>query len=185
MVFDGGIVIENGGIGYEIFVPNASEAYLSHQEEVLIYTTMVVREDDVSIYGFTDKDGLDMFKKLMTISGVGAKAALSVLSSLSPVELKKAIIFDDAVSITKAQGIGKKTAQRIVLELKDKIGNIVGLSEDNSSVVITTDEKTEAIEALISLGYSRSEASEALNKIKTEQSSAEEYIKLALKNLIR
>lgn len=185
MTFEGGVVLENGGIGYEIFVPNASAAYMNSNDEVMIYTTMIVREDDISLYGFTDKDGMDMFKKLMTVSGVGAKAALSVLSALSPAELRKAIVFDDAGLITKAQGIGKKTAQRIVLELKDKVGNIAVSGDDKGFADAFADEKAEAAEALISLGYARSEALEALSKIKTEKSSAEEYIKQALKNLVR
>ena len=116
MHIPGGVVIENNGLGYQLFVPENSSIYLSKEgETVLAYTAMIVREDDISLYGFGDKEALSMFNKLMTISGVGAKAALSVLSSMPLDEIKKAIIFDDHITLTKANGIGKKTAQRLSL----------------------------------------------------------------------
>ena len=186
MHIPGGVVIENNGLGYQLFVPENSSIYLSKEgETVLAYTVMIVREDDISLYGFGDKESLSMFNKLMTISGVGAKAALSVLSAMPIDEVKKAIIFEDPITLTKANGIGKKTAQRIVLELKDKIGSISGVHQPQDAVdgVFAIDGKTEAVNALISLGYTKGEAVCSLANIDEKDLTAEEYIKLALKGL--
>lgn len=185
MKFDGGVVVEAGGIGYEIFVPDNSSLYLADgKETVLVYTAMIVREDDVSIYGFHDREALDLFRKLMTVNGVGAKAALAILSSMPVGEVKKAIVFDDAAALTKANGIGKKIAQRITLELKDKLGALGGLAEAAEKAVSDSG-KAEAVNGLISLGYSRSEALEVLAGIADDGLSAEEYIKRALKGIGR
>lgn len=185
MKFEGGVVIEANGIGYEVFVPDNSSVYLADSKEmVLVYTAMIIREDDVSIYGFSDKEALDLFRKLMTVNGVGAKAAMAILSSMPIVEIKKAIVFDDAAALTKANGIGKKIAQRITLELKDKLGAVGGLTEAAEKVAYDSG-KTEAINGLISLGYSRSEAVSALAGISEDDLSTEDYIKRALKGIGR
>lgn len=185
MKFEGGVVIETGGIGYEVYVPDNSSVYLADSREtVLLFTVMIVREDDVSIYGFHEKEELDLFRKLMTVNGVGAKAAMAILSSMPVSEIKKAIVFDDAATLTKANGIGKKIAQRITLELKDKLGAVGGLT-DAAEKVISDSGKTEAVNGLISLGYSRSEALSALAGIPEENLSTEEYIKRALKGIGR
>ncbi len=185
MRFEGGVVIEAAGIGYEVFVPDNSAVYLADSKEtVLIYTAMIVRDDGVSIFGFHDKESLDLFRKLMTVNGVGAKAAMSILSSMPVGEIKKAIVFDDSATLTRANGVGKKIAQRITLELKDKMGDVGGLAE--TAVIATADSgKTEAINGLISLGYSKSEAITALAAISEDDLSAEEYIKRALKGIGR
>ena len=123
------IVVEAGGLGYEITVPANSSVYLAHEgEPVTVYTAMMVREDDVSLYGFGDKNELDTFRKLITVSGVGAKAAIAILSAMPLHEVHQAIILEDAKSLTRANGIGKKTAERIVLELKDKVAKPCPLS---------------------------------------------------------
>ena len=123
--FNGGVVIETAGMGYEIFVPENSTVYLLNDGDIVkLYTKMVLREDDVSLYGFSQKEGLELFEKLITVNGVGAKAALSIMSAMSITDVRKAIAFDDSAMLTKANGIGKKTAQRIVLELKDKMGDL-------------------------------------------------------------
>lgn len=186
MKFDGGVVIEASGIGYEIFVPDNSSAYLAKDGDLLmLYTAMIVREDDVSVYGFSEKESLQLFRKLMTVSGVGAKAALSVLSCMPLTELKKAIVFEDAKSLTIANGIGKKTAERIILELKDKLGNMGNISEaiQSADQIMQTDEKSEAVNALIALGYTKGEALSAMVTIADVGLSAEEYVKKALKQL--
>lgn len=185
MKYEGGVVIEANGIGYEINVPDNSPVYLKDsQDTVLVYTAMIVREDDVSIYGFMDKESLGLFRKLMTVSGVGAKAAMALLSAMPVSELKKAILFEDAVSLTKANGIGKKTAQRIVLELKDKVGTMGGLTEISEHTPVGGS-KIEAADGLIALGYSKSEAMEFLAQITEEDLTAEEYIKRALRKIAR
>lgn len=185
MKFDGGVVVETGGIGYEIYVPDNSSLYLADgRETVLVYTVMIVREDDVSIYGFHDREALDLFRKLLSVNGVGAKAAMAILSAMPVGEVKKAIVFDDAAALTKANGIGKKIAQRIALELKDKLGALGGLAEAAEKAVSDSG-KAEAINGLISLGYSRSEAIGALSGIEDDGLTAEEYIKRALKGIGR
>lgn len=185
MNFDGGIVIECQGIGYEVFIPDNSSIYLAGKDEViLVYTAMIVREDMVAIYGFDDKESLDLFRKLMTVSGIGAKAAMAILSAMPAQDVKKAIVFEDSATLTKANGIGKKSAQRIVLELKDKLG-AVEMMHDAKLDTASGNSRLEAINGLISLGYSKSEAMEALAGVKDDDLTAEDYIKKALKGLAR
>lgn len=176
------VVIDNGGIGYEVIVPISSPIYMSSEgEEVVCYTYMAVREDDVSLYGFADRQTLKMFRMLLTVNGIGAKAAISILSTLDTVRLTQAISLEDDKAISQAPGIGKKTAQRVVLELKDKVGTVDTSGVKISDEPVSLDTKNEAVAALISLGYARSEAISALAGIEAETS--EEYIKKALKNL--
>ncbi len=188
MKFNGGVVVETGGIGYEVFVPENSAAYLKNDgDDIMLYTVMQVREDDVSLYGFTEREAMDIFNKLITVSGVGAKAAMAILSAMPLHEVKQAIIFEDAASLTRANGIGKKTAQRVVLELKDKIGSAEDIAPaapgTGGSVPAANDEKTEAINALVALGYSKNEAVNALAKVNGTDLTTEDYIKEALKTL--
>ena len=180
----GMVVIENGGIGYQVFVPDSSAAYLSKENEVItMYTAMIVREDDISLYGFTDTESLTMFNMLMTVSGIGAKGAMAILSSLNVRELKRAIAFEDVAAVTKAQGIGKKTAQRLVLELKDKVGLPDEVPAGVKEVTLSKGSaKEEAVMGLMALGYSKTEAMSALVGITDESLSAGEYIKLALRS---
>ena len=187
MKFSGGVVVETGGIGYEVYVPENSAAYLKKDgDDIMLYTVMHVREDDVSLYGFTEREAMDIFNKLITVSGVGAKAAMAILSAMPLHEVKQAIIFEDAASLTRANGIGKKTAERVVLELKDKIGSAEDIAPripGNEAAPASNDEKTEAINGLIALGYSKSEAVNALSKVGGSGLSTEDYIKEALKSL--
>lgn len=183
MKLDTGIVIESGGVGYEISVPGNSPLYLHKEgDEVICYTAMIVREDSISLYGFADREGLHLFRLLITVSGVGAKGAISVLSALTSAQFRHAVAFEDDKAIAVANGIGKKTAQRIVLELKDKVGTTGSmLSAETEPVAVSDDARTQAVNGLIALGYSRAEAVNAL--VGAEASTAEEYIKKALKNL--
>lgn len=186
----GYIIVDVGGIGYEIAVPANSGAYMkSEGQEVMVYTTMMVREDNVSLYGFTRKGELDAFKKLITVNGVGAKAGISILSAFTLEQLQQAIAFEDAKELTKANGIGKKTAERIVLELKDKFaaadggGQAVAADPESGSTGGSGNGRSEAVAALTALGYSRGEATNALAQIKEQDLTTEEYIKQALKTL--
>ena len=182
---DGGIVLENNGIGYEIKVPELSFEYISrHKDDILIYTAMIVREDDLRLVGFVKHEDLELFNMLLKVNGVGPKAGLAILSTFSTNELKKIIIMEDDTSIAKAQGIGKKTAQRIILELKDKLGEVGDILASEVEVVIPSVKK-EAIEALTSLGYSKSEATDAVNKVKDNAETIEELIKKSLISLSR
>ncbi len=187
MQFAGGVVVETGGLGYEVYVPDNSSVYLAKEgQQVMLFTAMIVREDDISIYGFADKESLQLFRKLMSVNGVGAKASLSILSVLTADELQKAIVFEDSAALTKANGIGKKIAQRIVLELKDKLdaaGAISGNISNSDIQSTNVNAKGEAVNALISLGYSKSEAVEVLAGIEENDLTVEEYLKRALKRL--
>ena len=187
---DGYIIVDVNGVGYEIFVPANSRAYLSEEgREVMVYTAMMVKEDDVSLYGFMGKGELDAFRKLITVNGVGAKAAISILSSFTLEQIQQAIAFEDVKTITKANGIGKKTAERIVLELKDKFGAAAAqeaFQEAAGSDVgadVVSDGRSEAVSALMALGYTRGEAMSALSSVEDSDLTAEEYIKRALRNL--
>lgn len=185
----GYILIDVNGIGYEVNVPANAKAYLASEgSEITVYTSMIVRDDDVSLYGFSRKGELDAFKKLITVSGVGAKAGLAILSAFTLEELEQAIIFEDSKTLTRANGIGKKTAERIVLDLKDKFrdnaGNQANIEpEITGGTPVTTGGRSEAIEALMALGYSRGEATSALAAVRDDNLTSEEYIKKALKNL--
>ena len=191
MNLESGIVVEAGGLGYEISVPANSSIYLSKEgAEITVFTAMIVREDDISLYGFGDKAALDTFHKLITVSGVGAKAAISILSAMPLSEVQQAIALEDAKALTRANGIGKKTAERIVLELKDKFGQLEAAAMPEGFACVGTgaaesagDSRTEAANALIALGYTRGEAINALGAVKETDLTVEAYIKQALKKL--
>lgn len=189
MNVNGGIVVETqSGIGLEVFLPANSNIYRYNiGDSVMVYTSMIVKEDDMSLYGFHSRESLELFEKLITVSGVGAKGAMAIVGTLSAEELKRAIAFEDAKEIARANGIGKKTAERIILELKDKVGipeaDIEKPVLPQSSGGITADSRTEAISALVALGYTKAEAFNAVATVSDEGLSSEEYIKKALKNL--
>ena len=187
---NGYIIVDVNGVGYEIFVPANSGAYMAAEgQEIMVHTIMIVREDDMSLYGFSRKGEKDAFKKLITVNGVGAKAAISILSAFTLEQLQQAIVFEDAKTLTKANGIGKKTAERIVLELKDKFETEETDGMPQTSQEIITDGvgaangRADAITALIELGYSRGEATSALASVKENDLTAEEYIRKALAKL--
>ena len=189
------IVVEAGGIGYGIFVPSTCLQQLpAIGEEVQIYTYFSVREDGQSLYGFLHKEDRDMFKQLLSVSGIGPKGALGILSVLRPDDLRLAVVTGDAKSISRAPGIGAKTAQRVILDLKDKIDandvltHGVSLDEDGGgktpALSAAQGPAMEAIEALTALGYSRIEAGKAVRKLKiTEDMSAGDVLKLALRSV--
>ncbi|MDY2960264.1 MAG: Holliday junction branch migration protein RuvA [Hornefia sp.] len=184
---DGTVVIESGsGVGFLVYIPANSQLYKNLEgEDVKVYTHMIVREDDMSLYGFENKDELELFKLLITVNGVGAKAAMAIMSILPQSELRKAIATGDAKSISAANGVGKKTSERIILELKDKVGEFTA-GEENfapSDVAISGSLRGEAVTALVSLGYSRSEAETSISKIKEDNLTVEEYIMFALRKM--
>lgn len=186
------VVLENNNIGYKIFTSGNTMATMPKVgEESVLYIEQIVREDFIGLYGFTTKEELEMFKKLLSINGVGAKASLSLLSISTVNNLKYAILSGDEKHITRAPGIGKKTAQRIILELKDKItpdelleGNLASDNDGNTLELNYLGNIEEALDALMALGYSDKEANKALKSVdKTE--SIENIIKEALKILMR
>ena len=177
----GVVAVDNNGIAFKVFVPDNSYFFICPKDEVVtVYTEMIVREDDISLYGFENHDSLSMFKMLMTVQGIGAKAAMAVLSVLSANALRQAVMFEDVDSIQQANGIGKKTAQRIIMELKDKIEKTAEFTPVEGIRIKNDSAKDEAIEALISLGFSKQEAVTALTGIEAED--VQSYITQALKN---
>lgn len=184
------IIIETGSIGYQIFVSPATLAKLPRTgERVKVFTYFSVKEDGVSLYGFASAEEQEMFHKLLTVSGVGPKGALGFLSQLTPQEIILAIISEDVKTLSKAPGVGRKTAQRVILELKDKFKteDALSLGEEVQGIVETSvggDAKFEAIDAMTALGYSRSEAARAVNAVAAEGMSTEDILKAALKKMI-
>lgn len=181
------IIVENNGIGYRIYTSGNTLAEMPKKDDMIVlYVEQIVREDFIGLYGFLTREELNMFKLLLTISGVGSKAALSLLSISSVNSLKYAILQEDEKTLTRAPGIGKKMAQRIILELKDKIK-----PEEVSGVELDISEnrdmnigfKEEAKEALLSLGYTQKEIEKALKNIEDSE-SVENMIKGCLKFLM-
>lgn len=189
----GYIVVEAGGLGYKIFMPESTIANTRNiGDKVQIYTFMRVREDDVSLYGFLTNEELRMFELLLSVSGIGAKGALGILSNITPSQFALAVISNDVAILKKVPGIGPKTAQRAILELKDKLKKEQEISiaegEETSNIekVIKEDEKvSEAISALQVLGYSKREIVEALQAIEVTSLSVEDIIKKGLANLAK
>ncbi len=180
------IVIECGNIGYKIFTSGSTISNMpAIDQQIKIYTHQIVREDFIGLYGFLTKDEISMFNLLISINGVGPKAALSLMSIANVSTLKYAIITDDDKLITKAPGIGKKTAQRIILELKDKIalGDAMPKGTTISDIDIDNEKLSEAVGALIALGYSDKEAEKAIEKA-NRSNSVEDIIKECLKILM-
>ena len=185
------IIIENNNIGYKIFTSCATMAEMPGiNDEVMLYLEQIVREDFIGLYGFKDREELEMFKLLLSISGVGAKAALSLLSISRINNLKYAIIMEDDKHLCRAPGIGKKTAGRIILELKDKIkkedimsGVDIQEGFEDLQPTVNTNTVGEALGALLALGYSEKEAETALKQV-DKTASLEDIIKDCLKVLM-
>lgn len=173
------VVIQNNGIGYKVFTTmNTIFDLEMGKKDQLLYTHLNVREDGLFLYGFSTEEELDMFKMLLTVSKIGPKIASGILSGLSPKKLKMAIYSNDLTQLCKAPGIGKKTAERMVLELKDKID--VSSIDDVEEIVEPVDD--EAVQALVSLGYTRFEVNRALKGLDSKL-SIEDIIKEGLKRL--
>lgn len=179
------IIVENNNIGYKIYTSGSTMSNLPRiNENIKIYTIQIVREDFIGLYGFITKEELNMFNMLLSVSGVGPKSALSLLSIGNVKSLKNAIINEDEKLIAKAPGIGKKTARRIILEIKDKID--IDNLEIGGAIDSSNNEKimNEAREALISLGYKENEIRKVLKKVDCND-SIENIIKNSLKNLMK
>ncbi|MCM1245848.1 MAG: Holliday junction branch migration protein RuvA [Roseburia sp.] len=193
-VTENSIVVENNGIGFEILVPLSVVSNLPQTgNEVKIYTYTYVREDALQLYGFLTKDELAMFKLLITVSGIGPKGALGILSVMDADALRFAILADNAASISKAPGVGKKTAGKLILELKDKmdfeeaVENVLDKGQAASSAGDAANggvAANEAIQALVALGYTSTEAVKAVKKVAvTPEMTVEDILKAGLKNL--
>lgn len=190
-------VIDAGGIGYKLTISSTTHAAMPHRlttqepPDVKLYTYMAVREDGIELFGFMTEDELSYFKLLITVSGVGPKAAISILSEMTPAKLAIAICSDDKKAISRANGIGPKTAARIILELKDKlkgqsfIDTEGTIAAEELSTSTPSGKRKDAEDALTVLGYSRNEAAAALRTINTDELELDEIIRQALKKLMR
>ena len=190
-IYEDKVIIEVSGIGYNVCMPSSCIATLPGiGNEVKIYTYLAVREDAMQLYGFNTSDELDLYKMLITVNGIGPKAALQILSFMTGDDLKFAILSSDAKSISKVPGIGPKTAQRLIIDLKDKIDLINTfehkLAVNNKVTAKLSDAKNEAVEALVALGYSQKDAYSAVSSSDlSDDASVEDILKAALRNISR
>ena len=177
------IVVDNNGIGYNIQVSSSTASAVVMEKEVQIYTYMNVKENELSLFGFLTKEELNMFNLLISVNGVGPKSAVAMLGALSPSQLALAIATEDIKALSVGQGIGKKIAQRIALELKDKVGadTITTGVELVQKVDVTTGEREEALSALMALGFTKNEAENAIKAVFVNGMATEEIISKALK----
>ena len=187
----GAIVLETpSGIGFRVFISDTSSLLTKREgEEIEVYTYMQVKEDGMALYGFADTEGLALFEQLITVKGVGPKAGLAIMSTGTPNQIKGIIAAGDAASIAMAPGIGKKTAERVILELKDKVSALPFEGADISegfapAAAPGSGERGEAVVALTTLGYSKREAEAAVASVADDGLSAEEYVKKSLKFLL-
>ena len=190
-VYDGRVVLDVNGVGFQIFVSTRDAADMpAVGEEVRIHTYMSVSEDAMRLYGFLSEDDLNVYRTMITVSGVGPKAALGVLGAMSANEIRFAVFSDDYKALSKAPGIGPKTAKKLILELKDKLKledaleslQQDGAAPDISGAAASEAEINDAVQALVSLGYSSAEALRAVRKVKiTEDMQTQDVLKMALK----
>ena len=184
----GSIVVETqGGIGFRIHVADTSPVLNAREGDVVqLYTYMQVKDDGMSLFGFNDRDALTLFEQLLTVNGVGPKAGLAIMSIGTVNQIKAFIMHKDAKSIAKAQGVGKKTAERVILELADKVSAVPIQDAEiaTESAVLFSDERNNAVVALPTLGYSKAEAEEAIGHVPEDDLTIEEYIKKSLKFLM-
>lgn len=185
---EGTAILDVNGVGYRVFITGRDEQELPPAGEVVkLYTYLSVREDAIWLYGFLSKDDREVFRQLLTVSGVGPKAALGILSALSSNELRLAVFSDDSKAIAKAPGIGPKTAKKLILELKDKmeLEDALGgedIAQAEMTGPVSDGDVSEAVQALVALGYSNSEALRAVKHVKvTENMSTEDILGEALK----
>lgn len=189
---DNYIIVEVNNIGYEVSLPSSTIAQLPPiGSNIKIYTYLHVREDAMSLYGFKSKDDLEMFKLLITVNGIGPKGALGILSAITADEIRFAVLAEDTATISKAPGVGKKTASKLILELKDKFKLETAFEQklQNQGELVQTNSiagmKEEAVSALTVLGYTASESLRIVNGLDiTEDMTSEDILKLSLKKMI-
>ena len=185
--FEDNCIVDVHGVGYRVYVNSRTLESLSKGQEIELFIHTAVREDSVTLYGFRSQTDYELFAKLITVSGIGARTALNILAKISSKDLAMAIYQKNVNALTNLPGIGKKSAQRLILELKDKI-SADSVVDDEASEWAPTDDKTnpleEASEALSALGYTNSEIAEVFQKVKKSMTT-EEIVKFALKKLNR
>lgn len=188
-IYDDKILVDCGFMGYNIFVPGNVLDRCAIGDEVKLYTYLSVREDAMNLFGFLTRDELDIFKLLITVNGIGPKGALAILTIMTPNDLRFAVAAEDAKLISKAPGVGAKTAQKVILELKDKL-SIEDVLSDNGHITVQTKSEsagtarniTDAVEVLVALGYSQTDSLKAVKSCEiTTDMDTEDIVKLALK----
>ena len=187
------LVVDNHGIGWIVYVPGSlTGGHVRIGDEVKLYTSLQVREDAMTLFGFFSRDDLEVFRLLLGVSGIGPKGALGILSFLTPDDLRFAVLADDAAAIAKAPGIGKKTAQKLILELKDRFRLDDAFEKKLAHVQETAGQpsdgmaaaQADAVAALTALGYSGTEAMQAVHKVElTEGMDSEAILKAALRHI--
>lgn len=176
------LILDNNNIGYYINTSFSTLEKVSEKEKIIILTYMHIREDIIALYGFLTSDEIDLFKKLISVNGIGPRAGLSVLSTYEVNTVKEIVLKEDVSGLSKVPGIGKKTASKIILELKDKVGTV---EELKGSEIVVSSEMSDVIEALTSLGFNYAEVKRTLGNMELSGKSENDIIKEALKNLNR
>jgi Holliday junction DNA helicase RuvA len=176
------LILDNNNIGYYINTSFSTLEKISEKEKIIILTYMHIREDIIALYGFLTSDEIELFKKLISVNGIGPRAGLSVLSTYEANTIKEIILKEDVSRLSKVPGIGKKTASKIILELKDKVGTV---EELQGSEIVVSSEMSDMIDALTSLGFNYAEVKKTLGNMELSGKSENDIIKEALKNMNR
>lgn len=179
------IVVDNNGIGYQMFISSSTHFHMpAIGEDVKVYTYLNVKEDAMQLFGFLTKEELELFKLLITVNGIGPKNALGILGTLEPADLRFAIMAEDAKAISKAPGVGAKSAQRIIIELRDKIDSVETSALTNSPVVSLNTMKRDVIDSLENMGYSSSQVLKAMDELEiSDDDNIEDILKQVLVKL--
>ena len=178
------VVVEAGGIGYQVLATSSlcTNCRIGEMAQVFVY--QAVKEDSITLYGFYTREEKSMFLRMITVSGVGPKSALQLLGAVSPQDIAVALVTGDAKMLTKAPGIGNKTAQRMILELREKVKNEELIqTEPAGAAYVPTDDSAEAVTALMALGIPRSEAVRVIQSVAKQATGVEDMIRLALKSM--
>ena len=179
------IVVDNNGIGYQMFISSSTHFHMpAIGEDVKVYTYLNVKEDAMQLFGFLTKEELELFKLLITVNGIGPKNALGILGTLEPADLRFAIMAEDAKAISKAPGVGAKSAQRIIIELRDKIDSVETSALTNSPVASLNTMKRDVIDSLENMGYSSSQVLKAMDELEiSDEDNIEDVLKQVLVKL--
>ncbi len=179
------IILECGGIGYEIETPMSTFLALPGiGSEVFLFTHLVVREDAQTLFGFASEEEKTLFRSLLKVSGVGAKMGLAILSGMTAADFQRCVQYEDTAMLVKIPGVGKKTAERLIIEMRDRIDRTSAESATDKSGTRRSDPRNEAFDALISLGYRANEINRLLGRLDTAEKSAEDIIRLALRQAV-
>jgi Holliday junction DNA helicase RuvA len=179
------IIIECAGVGYEIETPMSTFLELPNiGAEVFLHTHLLVREDAHTLYGFSSEEERALFRSLLKISGVGAKMALGILSGMGVRDFARCVQHEDAALLVKIPGVGKKTAERLIIEMRDRVSNVIAISAVPSGTANAPDSRGEAFDALVALGYKPVEVKRLLANLETDDMSAENIIRQALKQAV-